>query len=117
MTTEQKIIRAKVGLLVRTAMADNERAIGASGEELAGLQQQRTVLEQARAAQQTHIALELKTAWQLGRQGQLRVLLNQESPHTVARVLATTAIFSRPATPWSRVSEDPAGVGGTATAH
>ena len=91
---QQQLREAEVELgRLQAAMADNERAIGASGEELSGLQQQRAVLEQARATQQTHIALELKTAWQLGQQSQLRVLLNQESPHTVARVLAYYRYF------------------------
>ncbi len=91
---QQQLREAEVELgRLQAAMADNERAISASGEELSGLQQQRAVLEQARATQQTRIALELKTAWQLGQQSQLRVLLNQESPHTVARVLAYYRYF------------------------
>ena len=91
---QQQLREAEVELgRLQASMAENERAISASGEELAGLQQQRAVLEQARATQQTHIALELKTAWQLGQQSQLRVLLNQESPHTVARVLAYYRYF------------------------
>ena len=41
---------------LQTAMADNERAIAASTGELSDLQQQRTVLEQARSDQQARIA-------------------------------------------------------------
>ena len=74
-------------------VAANQRAIAASRDELAGLQQQRGELETARDAQQARIALELKTAWQLGQQGQVRVLLNQESPHTIARVMAYYRYF------------------------
>ena len=74
-------------------MAANQRALAASEEELKGLRQQRGELEKARDAQQARIALELKTAWQLGQQGQVKVLLNQESPHTVARAMAYYRYF------------------------
>ncbi|MBP6700990.1 MAG: peptidoglycan DD-metalloendopeptidase family protein [Halioglobus sp.] len=91
---QQQLREAEVELgRLQTAMADNERAIAASTGELSDLQQQRTVLEQARSDQQARIALELKTAWQLGQQSQIRVLLNQENPHTVARVLAYYRYF------------------------
>ena len=49
--------------------------------------------EKARDKQQARIALELKTAWQLGQQSQVKVLLNQESPHTVARAMAYYRYF------------------------
>jgi septal ring factor EnvC (AmiA/AmiB activator) len=82
----------KLGRL-QNEMATNQRALVTSQEELAELQQQRGGLEQARDAQQARIALELKTAWQLGQQGQVKVLLNQESPHTVARAMAYYRYF------------------------
>lgn len=82
----------KLGRLQKE-MAANQRALAASREELEGLQQQRGELEKARDAQQARIALELKTAWQLGQQGQVKVLLNQESPHTVARAMAYYRYF------------------------
>jgi septal ring factor EnvC (AmiA/AmiB activator) len=82
----------KLGRL-QNEMAANQRALVTSQEELAELQQQRGELEQARDAQQARIALELKTAWQLGQQGQVKVLLNQESPHTVARAMAYYRYF------------------------
>ena len=82
----------KLGRL-QNEMSTNQRALAASEEELTGLQQQRGELERARDAQQARIALELKTAWQLGQQGQVKVLLNQESPHTVARAMAYYRYF------------------------
>ena len=82
----------KLGRL-QNEMSTNQRALAASEEELIGLQQQRGELERARDAQQARIALELKTAWQLGQQGQVKVLLNQESPHTVARAMAYYRYF------------------------
>ncbi len=82
----------KLGRL-QNDMAANQRAMAASGEELSALQQQSGELEQARATQQARIAFELKTAWQLGQQSQVRVLLNQENPHTVARAMAYYSYF------------------------
>ena len=63
----------KLGRL-QNEMSTNQRALAASEEELTGLQQQRGELERARDAQQARIALELETAWQLGQQGQVKVL-------------------------------------------
>jgi septal ring factor EnvC (AmiA/AmiB activator) len=74
-------------------IAANQRAIAASKAELGDLGEQREVLEQARNAQQARIALELKTAWQMGQQSQVKVLLNQEDPHTVARAMAYYQYF------------------------
>jgi septal ring factor EnvC (AmiA/AmiB activator) len=74
-------------------MTDNRRAMGVNRQELAGLEQQQAELEQARDQQQARIAIELKTAWQMGRQGQIKVLLNQESPHTVARAMGYYRYF------------------------
>ena len=76
-------------------IAANQRAVAASEAELDGLQAQREELEEARNAQQARIALELKTAWQMGQQGQVKVLLNQEDPHTVARAMAYYQYFFR----------------------
>ena len=89
---ELRSAEVELGSLQRDTTA-NERAIAASEEELSSLQQQRGELEQARDAQQARIALELKTAWQLGQQSQVKVLLNQESPHTVARAMAYYRYF------------------------
>ena len=84
----------ELGELQRDITA-NQRAIAASEAELDGLQAQREELEEARNAQQARIALELKTAWQMGQQGQVKVLLNQEDPHTVARAMAYYQYFFR----------------------
>lgn len=93
---QQQLREAEVELgQLRSAMATNERAMAASRDELTALQQQRSELEEARVTQQARIALELKTAWQLGQQSQVKVLLNQENPHTVARALAYYRYFFR----------------------
>ena len=78
---------------LQRAMAGNRSTISASEKELASLEKQREALELARDEQQARIAIELKTAWQMGRQGQIKVLLNQESPHTVARAMGYYRYF------------------------
>ena len=74
-------------------MAQNRESMSASNKELSSLEQQRDKLEQSRDRQQARIATELRTAWQMGRQGQIKVLLNQESPHTVARTMGYYRYF------------------------
>ena len=87
-TLQQQLRQAEVQLgTLQRNIADNKRAISASSGELSALEQQRSELEQARDLQQARIAVELKTAWQMGQQGQVKVLLNQQSPHTVARAM------------------------------
>ena len=82
----------RLGKLQRE-MEQNRQAIAAGKTELSSLQQQRGQLQQSRDQQQARIATELKTAWQMGRQGQIKVLLNQESPHTVARTMGYYRYF------------------------
>lgn len=93
-TLQQQLRRAEVQLgKLQRDIAANRSTIAVSRKELAGLEQQRRELGQARDEQQARLALELKTAWQLGQQSQVRVLLNQESPHTVARAMAYYRYF------------------------
>ncbi|HEY6131038.1 MAG TPA: peptidoglycan DD-metalloendopeptidase family protein [Halioglobus sp.] len=89
-----RLAEVDLGKLQRD-ISDNQRAMSAGAKELTQLQQQHSELEQARDQQQARIALELKTAWQIGRQGQLKILLNQENPHTVARSLGYYRYFFR----------------------
>ncbi len=69
------------------AIRDNRQTMGQQQQRLQELQREQGQLQRARDEQQARIALELRTAWQMGRQGQLKVLLSQEDPHTVARVM------------------------------
>ena len=82
----------ELGSLQR-AITENEQALASGAKQLADMEQQRTQQEKSRDQQKARIAQELKTAWQIGRQGQIKVLLNQESPHTVARSLAYYRYF------------------------
>jgi murein hydrolase activator len=93
-TLQQQLRQAEVQLgTLQRDIGENQRAMTANRKELSSLERQRAELEQARDQQQARIALELKTAWQLGQQGQVKVLLNQESPHTVARAMAYYRYF------------------------
>ena len=76
----------ELGKLQRS-LADNRRSLADNRGKLRALEQRRGTLEQSREQQQERIAAELRAAWKMGRQGQLRVLLSQESPHTVARAM------------------------------
>jgi septal ring factor EnvC (AmiA/AmiB activator) len=76
----------ELGKLQRS-LADNRRSLADNRSKLRALEQRRGTLEQSRERQQERIATELRAAWKMGRQGQLRVLLSQESPHTVARAM------------------------------
>ncbi len=66
----------------------NQRELKKARTELAQLEKKRDALELARDSQQEAIATELKSAYQMGRQGSVKVLLNQEDPDTVARMIA-----------------------------
>lgn len=93
---QEQLRKAEVELgTLQRAIAENEKALEASKKELADLEQQRTKLQQARDQQKARIAQELKMAWQIGRQGQFKIVLNQENPHTVARSLAYYRYFFR----------------------
>lgn len=66
----------------------NQRELKKAKTELKDLKKKRDALELAREAQQKSIATELKSAYQMGRQGSVKVLLNQEDPDSVARMMA-----------------------------
>lgn len=92
--TQLKKTEVALGVLKRD-IANNQQAFADSAKKLADLKEQRREHEKARDEQQAHIAAELKTAWQVGRQGQVKVLLSQQNPHTVARSLGYYRYFFR----------------------
>lgn len=85
-------IEVALGELQR-AISANLAAITAAETELDQLEERQRTQQQARDSQQARIATELRAAWQMGQQGQLKVLLNQENPHTVARAMAYYRYF------------------------
>lgn len=93
---QEQLRKAEVELgTLQRAIAENQKSLESSKKALVDLEQQRTTLQQARDQQQTRIAQELKMAWQMGRQGQFKIVLNQENPHTMARSLAYYRYFFR----------------------
>jgi septal ring factor EnvC (AmiA/AmiB activator) len=93
---QQQLRKAEVELgSLQRAITENQQALDAGAKELSELEQQRSEREKARDQQQARIALELKTAWQMGRQGQIKILLHQENPQTVARSLGYYRYFFR----------------------
>ena len=78
---------------IQRSILDTESRLEQSQRELSALDERRDVLNTARDEQQARIAAEMRMAWQLGQQGQVKVLLNQEDPQTVARTLAYYRYF------------------------
>lgn len=61
--------------------------------ELNQLKNERSQLEQARQRQQAQIAEQLRAAHKLGEQSEVKVLLNQESPDQVSRIMKYHSYF------------------------
>ncbi len=78
---------------IQRDLDENRGAIRQQNMALEKLEAEQTQLKKALGTQQSRIAMELRTAWQMGQQGQIKVLLNQESPDTVARVMAYYRYF------------------------
>ena len=93
-TLQGQLREAEVNLSeLQRSIHKNELALGAAREQLASLKIQRTELEDARDQQHESIAKELRSAYQMGRQGQVKVLLNQKEPDTVTRMMAYYRYF------------------------
>ncbi len=95
LSAQQEQLRAaelRLGQLQRET-SENLAAIAATESEIAALSEREERLEKARDAQRVRIGTELRAAWQMGQQGTLKVLLSQESPHTVARAMAYYRYF------------------------
>ena len=90
---QQQLREAEVELGTLQRQISEKQALESSAQELVTLQEKSAELAQARDKQQARIAQELKTAWQMGRQGEIKILLNQENPHTVARSLGYYRYF------------------------
>lgn len=68
-------------------IAGNREVIAARKTELEELERQRAEQLAAREQQEARVAAEMRAAWQMGRRGELKVLLSQENPHAIARSL------------------------------
>ena len=68
-------------------IAGNRESIAARKTELEDLERQRSEQLAAREQQEARVAAEMRAAWQMGRRGELKVLLSQENPHAIARAM------------------------------
>ncbi|HSN17159.1 MAG TPA: peptidoglycan DD-metalloendopeptidase family protein [Gammaproteobacteria bacterium] len=65
-----------------------DRQVGAAEGQLAGLQRQKAVRQQALDQQKQALALQMQAAYREGEDSQLRLLLDAQDPETVGRLLA-----------------------------
>jgi len=72
-----------------------DSALKTSRRQLTGLQGRQKEQSQALQQQRQHIASEVRAAYAMGRQQQVKLLLNQEQPSAVGRVLTYFGYFSR----------------------
>ncbi len=80
---------------IRKAMDKTRQRLQWSERKLAELRAQRQQLLVARSEQQELIIREIQTAYQMGKQGHLKILLNQQQPGTLARSMAYYDYFYR----------------------
>lgn len=69
-------------------VSQNKAEMTAEQAALSALEADRSKQQAALDKQRERIAQEIRGAWKMGRQGQLKILLNQEDPHAMARSLA-----------------------------
>lgn len=67
----------------------------AGKENISRLEKERRQLDAARLEQQDFIKRQIRAAYEMGNQGYLKVLLNQEDPHRLARILTYYDYFNR----------------------
>jgi septal ring factor EnvC (AmiA/AmiB activator) len=72
-----------------------ERDLERHQERLAGLERERAAQARAIAGQQRQLAAQVRAAYAMGRQEQLKIVLNQEDPARLGRVLGYYGYFNR----------------------
>ncbi|HTF98218.1 MAG TPA: peptidoglycan DD-metalloendopeptidase family protein [Cellvibrio sp.] len=70
-----------------------DKELNQQNKELNQLKNERSQLEQARKNQQAQIAEQIRAAHKLGEQSEVKVLLNQESPDQVSRIMKYHSYF------------------------
>ena len=81
--------------VTRKALKQTERRLQSVQVQLAGLQQQQKSGTRQLEKQRKYLAHEARSAYVMGRQKQVKLLLNQEQPDTVGRMLTYFGYFSR----------------------
>lgn len=72
---------------------DIKKELNQQHQDLDNLKQERTQLEQQRTSQQEKIAEQILAAYKLGQQSDIKLLLNQESPDKVSRLMSYHGYF------------------------
>jgi septal ring factor EnvC (AmiA/AmiB activator) len=80
---------------IRREIGETREKLARTERQLEDLREQRQKLLVARGRQQESINRELQTAYKMGKQTQLRILLNQEDPARLARAMAYYDYFYR----------------------
>lgn len=75
-------------------MEEIRQALDRGEEKVSGLSRQERSLEQARNRQQVLIGKQIRAAYEIGRQEYLKVVLNQENPDRIARMLTWYDYFN-----------------------
>jgi len=84
---QRSLRRAETEMATLQGRIDNlEADIEATSARLDSLASERERLSAQRDDQRAQISQDVRQAWQLGNQGQVKLLLNQESPQTLSRV-------------------------------
>jgi septal ring factor EnvC (AmiA/AmiB activator) len=81
--------------LARRELSKLDRALAGLRRELAGLDDRRQRAAASLKRQSTELAREARAAYAMGRQQQVKLLLNQEEPAAVGRMLVYFSYFSR----------------------
>lgn len=72
---------------------DIKKELNKQQQDLHNLKQERSQLEQQRTSQQEKIAAQILAAYKLGQQSDIKLLLNQESPDKVSRLMSYHGYF------------------------
>jgi murein hydrolase activator len=80
---------------IRNEMHRLDGEAASAGKKLARLEQERSKASTALAAMRGVLEQELRTAWVGGRQQRIKLLLNQEDPASVGRMLTYQGYFAR----------------------
>ena len=76
----------QIGLITRN-IRELDNSLRQVNERVKGLRSRQTQLQQALAGQREYLAGQVRAAYTMGRQETLKILLNQENPATVSRVM------------------------------
>lgn len=87
-------VEKEIGDVVR-GLRDLDRRITEQREALRIFAQERQALQADLAREQANLAIHVRAAYAMGRQGRLKIILNQRNPHLAGRVLAYHEYLSR----------------------